>query len=320
MSIWSKRGCDVVLHYDNLKIRILENIFSYNKMLVYNMKKFLNNQTIDGMFNIPQSDTTHIWEFNFANNYLAIHQADSFVIPEHTFLLPIVKTENTVDPFQVQIPFNVKFDNGYTLALNRVFMVDMGMPWDIALMKNADELNILEQREDAVWTRFLSDYFKHYTVTADIFENCVLKDLRIYTFNESTQTMRSNYIVGLNFLKRFNVFFDLKNSQIGLQPIKKFKRLINPAYRRFHYSTFQDSAGHTIVNKVADYSANYFKTAGLNQGDEIVSLNGIPYNEIDYDKYYEILDSSDTLVVNINHNTTPFILKVPVNKNEIQGD
>ena len=130
-----------------------------------------------------------------------------------------------------------------------------------------------------MWLSNLGRYVRYYTATATLFDGLKMDSLRIYTLDYKNQ-VHHPYLIGLNFLKRFNCFFDMKNRRLGLQPLRRFKRRINPLYCRFHYSTQKNKEGRFIVDCVGDYKENYYKTAGLKVGDEIVSIQGFPYGEI----------------------------------------
>jgi S1-C subfamily serine protease len=144
-----------------------------------------------------------------------------------------------------------------------------------------------------------------------------MDSLRIYTSDRATGY---KYMVGFNFLKRFNVFFDLKNQQIGLLPIK-FERVVNPGWRVFHYFSPLTPQGTGKITVMGDYKKNYFKTAGLQVGDEIVRVNDSLYKNImnDYALNTRLL-SSDTLYFDILRKGQPMRIAVPVDKNEVQGD
>jgi C-terminal processing protease CtpA/Prc len=111
----------------------------------------------------------------------------------------------------------------------------------------------------------------------------------------------------------------MKNSQVGLQPIKNFQRVVNPNHRRFHFSTNITSDGNLVVTMIADYKDNYYKKAGLQEGDEITAMNGKLFKDITYEeklKSHEI----DTFVFDIIRKGQALKLVVPVDKNEEQGD
>lgn len=83
-------------------------------------------------------------------------------------------------------------------------------------------------------------------------------------------------IIGLNFLKRFNVFFDLSKRQIGFQPIKGFKRTVNYNAGRLYIDTQPAPDGKTsTVTKVWDVPDNPYREAGMQIGDIITAVNGV---------------------------------------------
>lgn len=291
-------------------------------MDIWDLKGFLYNNEVDGMFNIPQNDSTNVWELNFEHHYFEIHPNKSFRIPDNCFILQMVdqiseSNYSGINAMKVRIPLLLEFQDGDTLSMNHMFCIDTAAAWDIVLMSNSEEQAYFNKRKDAVWTDYLNHYYRHYEVKATIPGYHVLDSLRIYTFDD--QTGNSLFIIGINFLKRFNVFFDMKNKQIGLQPIRDFQRVINPLGRRYHYSTMQTKDGRILVTKVADYESNYYKTAGLREGDEIVSVNGKPYKEITRDEKRDFY-TKDTLFFDIVRNKQALKIIVPVNKEEQQGE
>ena len=162
---------------------------------------------MDGVFSIPKNDTTHVWELNFDHNYLEIHPAADFNIPENCFLIEMVKDKSRPYPIQIELPFLVNHSNGDTLSLDRVYTFDTGMPYDIALMHKAKEMDFFNRKDDAVWIGLDSyhAYYKYHIVNATLFDDFVLDSLRIYTFDRPN-AIKSDYLIGQNFLKRFNVF------------------------------------------------------------------------------------------------------------------
>ena len=302
------------LRYNQTKIVKIGNVpLTYQNLEVFNYKKYFNS-TADGAFGIPQQDTIHVWEFNFENNYLEIHQADDFKMPEKCFLLPMTGF------FEVQLPMQIKFADGDTLTTNNTYLVDVGMPQDIALIYPTTEFEFFTKRNDAVWTTMDgTNYYRHYNVSATLFENFAVDSLRIYTF-DNPQRLKSKYLIGQNFLKRFNVFFDMKNRQLGLQPIKNFQRIVNPNHKRFYFSLTETKEGRAFVSKVADYPNNYIKNGGLQEGDEIVSMNNVLLSDSAFRGFYNLIETSDTLIFGIIRNVKHLNFIIPVDKKEEQGD
>ena len=121
------------------------------------------------------------------------------------------------------------------------------------------------------------------------------------------------------FLKRFNVFFDMKSQRLGLQPINNYKRVVNPRKKRFHMSSRMNSHGKIIITKIADYEGNYVKESGLLEGDEIIAINEIPIKMISLEEDAE-LSRQDTLIYDIVRQGKSYKIPVVIDRNEVQGD
>ena len=121
------------------------------------------------------------------------------------------------------------------------------------------------------------------------------------------------------FLKRFNVFFDMKSQRLGLQPINNYKRVVNPRKKRFHMSSRMNSHGKIIITKIADYEGNYVKESGLLEGDEIIAINEIPIKMISLEEDAE-LSRQDTLIYDIVRQGKSYKIPVVIDKKEVQGD
>ena len=314
---WSTTRYSAIF-YDSmqLKLQLGRTDFIYSEIQAMPWKKLMNSTFTDGLFNIPKSDTTHVWELNFENNYMEVHPADDYEFPEDCTLLPLEVYDYC--PFYVTLPLKVRFSDGDTLTIQQKFLIDTGAPRDMILLLEAEEQKCLHQREDAVWLQDLGRYIRYYTVTGTLFDDLRLDSLRLYMLDYKN-SVHHPYVVGLNFLKRFNVFFDMKNKRLGLQPLRRFERLVNPLYTRFHYSTRKSQDGRFIVDCVGDYKENYYKTAGLQVGDEIATIEGIPYGEITLEIANQ-LRLLETLVVGVVRNGKPQTLQVKVDRNEPAGD
>ena len=298
---WSYDSSLLAAYHIPVQVNIGKNEKTYNSFLVKNWKKILCNDKTNGLFTIPANDTAYIWELNFERNYLEIHQANDFAFPKDCHFLPLV-VEPRDSSLYVQMPLKIKSVDGDTLTMNHAFLIDTAMPCDIMCVYPAKELLFFEGK-DAIWTPFSNSYSRRYTVTAKLSKDFVMDSLRVYTLDDP-YLLKTQYLIGLNFLKRFNVFFDMHNRQLALQPIKNFKRAVNPNYRRFHFSFRKDSSGKLIVNKVADYKGNRYKEAGIQEGDQILSVN----------------DSSQVKVFSIIRNGKPLQITVIDDPNEEQGD
>lgn len=316
---WTTSRVQGVLYKNvNQSIKIGNEKTYYNDLSVYNWKKYMNSPKSDGMFNIQEGDSTHVWELNFEHNYMEIHDAYDFKMPENTILISFEKNKYNYSRLFVQLPIQVMCSDGSTLTIQRSFFIDTAMPWDIVIMQPAEEFDFFDKKSDAVWTRYLNGYNKYSTVNAIISNKVEVDSLRIYTFNQANHH-NIHYFIGLNFLKRFNLFFDMKNKQLGLQPLKHFKRVINPLHKRYHYDVTLTNEGKYILSEVANYKDNYFKTAGLSKGDEVIKINNIPAPNINSEIFEEFM-RRDKLIFDVCRDGKPLRIIVNINHNEQQGD
>ncbi|MBC8592442.1 hypothetical protein H8744_04120 [Oscillospiraceae bacterium N12] len=112
----------------------------------------------------------------------------------------------------------------------------------------------------------------------------------------------------------------MKRKVIGLQPIKNFKRIVNPIHQRFHFSYGFTRQGKMMVTGVGDYESNRFKIAGLKEGDEIVNINGRPCKDFTWLEHRALEVEADTIVYDVLRDGDPLKIVVVIDKNEIQGD
>ncbi len=315
-SAWASLKTYIYMYDNDQTIKIGNAGLLYNHMLVYNWK-YHAGSNLDGLLNIPQNDTIHVWELNFEHSYLKIHSAQDFVMPENCFVTPFIRDKYKKE-FNVQLPIKVETSSGDVLNLNHTYLIDTGMRWDVALMSNAEELHFFNKQKNAVWTGYLDTYYRSYDVKGSLPGFLNMDSLRIYTF-DMPNDIHGSYLLGLNFLKRFNVFFDMKNRWLGLQAISNYRRIVNPLRRRFHIGFTQTSQGKMIVSKVADYEGNYYKTAGFVEGDEIINFNGVPYNKITPETFKSFFER-DILHYDILRGGHPMKITVHVDKDEAQGD
>jgi hypothetical protein len=308
----------ILIYSDSVttSVKVGEATVEYNGLTVVNLKNQLHNDAMEGIIPLPFRDTTQVWEVNFEHSYLEVHAAADFQMPEGCMLFPLIRDEK-VELFGIQIPLRIVCE-GDTLSSSRTYFIDTGDPSDITIASPAEEMDFFNRYPDAAtWIGIGGWYSRRYTVKATAWDSFPMDSLRIYTFSRGGHL---KYMVGFNFLKRFNVFFDLKNQQIGLLPIK-FERVVNPGWRVFHYSSPPRPDGTYRITVMGNYKKNYFKTAGLQVGDEIVMVNDSLYKDV-MSRYNlkEQLWSSDTLRFDILRNGQPLRIAVPVDKNEERGD
>jgi hypothetical protein len=297
-------------YHINTLAKIGQTIERYDSLSVLNLQKVLNNIPVNGIFSIPTTDTSHVWELNFENNYLEIHPAEDFQLPAACILSPIVEAYH--EKYCMQIPLQLIYGND-TLQTDGVYIIDTGNFYnDVILTPPAEAIDFLNGYDNDIWFAFGKNGIQRNIVQAIAWNDFAIDTLHLYTFYQR-EGFRN---IGINFLKRFNVFFDLRKRQIGLQPIK-YARLAQFS-EVFHYSidSRPTQAGNYRINSMGDYKTNYYRTAGLQVGDEIVSVNGIPYKNYKKTMHGEITYSdlpaqSNFLIYEIIRSGKRIMIAVP---------
>ncbi len=322
-SFFATTGARILLREGLQSIKIGKVVQTYKYTQISDLKGYYYNDKLDGVFNIPLNDTINVWELNFDHNYIEIHPANKFSMPKDCILFPMAEDvagdkDGGRNAIKIRLPIKIQCSDGDTLTMNRIFYIDTGIPCDLALMHKTEEIDFFNNKADAVWTKDSGGYNRHYNVKATLLDNYTLDSLRIYTFDRPTG-IGDKCLIGINFLKRFNVFFDMKNKQVGLQPVMNYERIVDPLYRRYHYSVTPLMNGNMKITHIADYNANYYKNAGLHVGDEILAIDGKLCKDISFEERQEF-HTRDTLVFDILREGEILKITVVVDKNEIQGD
>ena len=287
----------------------------YSDFGIGNLKRIWGPLTVDGAFNIPANDSTHVWELNFEQNYIEIHSGCEFVMPQDSFVFPI---EEDSLYFQIKIPMHVKCADGDTLTINRSFLIDTGAAHDICLMYQTPELQFFNKQQDAVWLQFVDRYCRYYTVQATMCDVFQMDSVRIYTYDFPNNV--PGYVLGTNFLKRFNVYFDLPNRRIGLQPHKNYQRVVNPLTKRYYMGLRNDSRGlPSIVAKIADYPGNPYQEAGFRLGDMVTSVDTVKLENTTREALAYLQDA-DSITYSIIRDGKPMKITVHFDRSIPQGD
>ena len=312
-------------YYAPLKLKLGESSMDFGNWGVGSYRKLFNENEVDGMTGIPSADSTKVWGLNFEDNYITIQEADSFEMPKEYMQFPMKVVTYPAEgmTFHVNLPLKVQTSDGDTVAIHRDFFVDTGAWNDIILMSEASELAFFDNKKDAVWiaTPYNALYTRNHEVKVSLGE---YEDdsFRVTTYDHKHKTtVSSSYLIGLNFLKHFNVYFDFQRKVMGLKPILNFERIIDKHARRYHVGfniEIMTKQQRFIVETIADNKENNYYTAGLRVGDEIISANGILWKDITPEQR-ETLYQGDSIRFNIIRNGRNMEIPVPVNKNEPVG-
>lgn len=102
--------------------------------------------------------------------------------------------------------------------------------------------------------------------------------------------------VGMEFIKRFNVIVDYQNKNIYLQPNRNYKPEKSSFFTLKGFKpTRTTNEGFVIQALIVDSSA---ENAGLNIGDEIISINGVQSDSIDPCTIVDVYNKMDGNLTN----------------------
>ena len=222
----------------------------------------------DATFSFSAQDTTHVWEMNFRHNYLEAHDAAIFTMPDDCRVFPLVDIKGNY--MNVRFPVKVTCADGATITIDQTYFIDTGALCDLILLESAAEYGFFRGRDDAVLLNHWNN--RRYEVDAEVFDGMRLDAMRVY-LNEGSYMLNEEEAkgtIGLNFMKRFNVFFDLSKKQIGFQPIRGFKRTVNIDYTRKYF----EAQDNNLITEVLDIPDNPYKKAGVMAGDVVMAING----------------------------------------------
>ena len=312
-------------YYAPLKLKLGESPMDFGNWGVGNYRKLVNENDADGVTGIPSADSTKVWGLNFENNYITIEEADSFEMPKGYMVFPmnVVTYPAVAMTIYVNLPLKVQTSDGDTVTIHRDFFVDTGVWNDIILMSEASELAFFDNKKDAVWiaTPYNGLYTRNHEVKVSLGE---YEDdsFRVTTYDHKHKTtVSSRYLIGLNFLKHFNVYFDFQRKVMGLKPIPNYERIIDKHARRYHMGFNMEiitKQQRFIVETIADNKENNYYTAGLRVGDEIISANGILLKDLTPEQK-ETLYQGDYIRFKIIRDGKNMEIPVPINKNEPIG-
>lgn len=302
---------------DDFSVGIGEKKIDYHSLSVWNRGDYFGIPNEDGLFAIPETDTTHVWELNFEHNFMEIHAADAFKMPDDCLIAPMSLDHPQM---RVTIPMKITTSDGDSLIVNREFLVDSGMGWDVAFMPPAEELSFFDGKEFVPFGFADGGYVSRYITDAEIFDGFHIDSLHVYTLKKPIR-VRTGYWIGLNFLKRFNVFFDMKNSRMGLQPLKEFHRAFSPIWRRFNIDLSRTDSGSYIVTELPAHDLNHYITAGFVVGDEIVGIAGVALTpEMAWEETGKLVNGGNRIVFDVIRGGARISLILERDPNEIHGD
>jgi hypothetical protein len=220
-----------------------------------------------------------IWELNFENNYVKIWDNDT--VPQYSILFPYTLYQKHTNALLVNLPMYLVGSRRDTLFVDYHYIFDTGTSLSACLFS----------REGNIITEFAKKQPHYYAVgkreeeSDFVVDEIIINDsVKVdhgyfgYWRNAPFHIFPENVMgtLGVDFLKHFNVFIDLKKQVIYLQKHSK-------AFEEQHFSNLGGFMYRIDgVLRIVQIGANSpMSGLGIEKKSEILEINGIQANDID---------------------------------------
>lgn len=269
-----------------VEITIGDKKVHFDYFLVTNGRSFNLNQA-DGLISIPKSDN-RVWELDFRNKYLAIHDSCEMKATALSLRLDTVDQHYIIRDFPFELP--VAQD---TVRVCTDLMLDTGTAETVCYLYEKPDSTMQKAMEDSSARKYLCPERGDVKAVMYKLQDCGLIQRDIWI--ECRELLRPWRIVGeveavvagLNFLKSFHVFIRLNEGCIDLIPIPFTnieEEMGNPI------RAFRDVNGNAVLDFVREGS--FWANTGLTQGDIILSVDGTKLFSLPRNYFNTLKDST----------------------------
>jgi hypothetical protein len=253
------------------------------------MSNYISSSAGDGIFSPDYRTDKRIWELNFEHGYARIHERDT--IPPHALAFPLTYNEAAGIHPLIEIHLTLVGKAGETFPLgNRRYILDTGTPLTVAFIRDFEKLAPFVKDQPSADNDF---------VTKGVLFNDRMLPTGRFTFWKGTPAHLYPADVagalGVDFLKHFNVFLDLKHQRVYLQPHDR-------QWTRMQYSNLgcyfvRSADGQLRVGRVYQDSPAY--QAGFRGAERIVGIDGVPSERIDEALVEKLYKTPESTMVSI---------------------
>jgi hypothetical protein len=290
-----------------IKIKVGNRFVVFDDFYVIDFKK--KNIKGDLFFPISTRDSLTIWEINFDQKYIKLHDYKNITIPCDYVCSQMYKVNNHhSNDILFDIPIQYVLSN-QTMCQDTFFcLFDTGNPTDILLWNS---LNIIEKIKQQPLSNgiFNSQNVRVFRTVGTFFNSHIKDTISIRFFEKISSTPMFN-IAGMNFIVRFNYFIDLHDKKIF------HKQISNPVhiYSKDGYDiggayAHYDTALNIVIDSIGKkYANDALARSGVRDGDVVIWACGYSVKEqiekmIDYRDavhdyggyHYKVIRNGDTL-------------------------
>jgi len=272
---------DVPIITDSLFLSLGRNINYYAKSVPVINLKVIGGDIVDGLVGTDFLEK-RILEINYKKEYIRfLHNLDAVDISKYKKIKMIIIDYRYCISLTVNINDTIKFSGD--------FMIDTGSPSSDITSSVADKFNLINNISHKI--RYYSKYGGVGGESSGY--DFIANSLRIsdYSFKNVIMSFSSDKsgslsdevylgIIGNNILERFDVIFDFRNNNLYLKPNGDINAQFVHSKLGFYYAERCKTMGGWIVKGF--YENSEAEKQGLKTDDKIISVNGIPVEEISY--------------------------------------
>ena len=284
----------------------------FNDFYIFDFKKRKMNSDI--MFPIPVNDSLKIWELNFEEQFIKLHDYEEEIAPNEYDVTDLYMYFKHYIPNQILFDLPVKYHlSDGTMEEDTLFcLFDTGSPCDIFLMNSLD---LMKKYNKQKLSFGVSDggNVPIFRTQASFFNSDHL-DTVSFRFFEKPWYVPYHDIVGINFMVRYNFFIDLYHRKIYFKPIEKPV----PVFSRENYEiggaygVFLSEM--VIIDSIGEkYSIGPFARAGVKDGDTIIWFCGYSIKEQAEMDFRDLLHQYDCYHIKVLRNGDTIDLKTHKN-------
>jgi len=268
----------------NICFKLNDKKIKYTKYDIGKWPEIGNSKdSITGVYPISKTDS-NTWFLNFEKNYIIINPTTIDTTDYEKFHIKWHSTFNT-NKLMVSLPIQFKNEIGSLGSLNN-YIIDTGNPFDIIISSGFKELEFLNKSNQKRTFQLRQNLWCNYSLPQIIINKSIKIDT-IVVKHQLNQHYVSSDIIGLNFLKRFNLIFDLKNMFLYLKPIKHEAILTPGDIPAFTFPIYQgEMTKDGYIKILQTFKDGLFDKAGIIKGDIIKDINGVSALKIKQTPYF----------------------------------
>lgn len=304
VSIFSTKESLVIKVDDTISIEIGKKTIQFSNYEVRDLKAEKINADI--VFPIKVKDSSYVWELNFDDRYIKIHDYKDKIDTAGYSAVKIYLYDDKNEKNKILFYLPIRYIlNGKTETDTLWCKMDTGNPFDIFIFPRLRDINkpiyhpIIENTKDKKlnYLVFNGNLVKRLISKASFFSFSQSDTVSIRFYHPESPFIPISDYVGLNFVLRYNYFIDLHNSIMYIKPVKKITHIYHKIDDDMNFYGHYDKDRNYVIDSIDILSEGPAYKAGVRKGDAVYWFMGYKMKDIierpmDYD-YIKMVNNYD---------------------------